>query len=133
MLQTLHRLTVAQQRAARPPRPMATLAPAVTSPIADVAAQELEAIAVEAVEEAGPATHGDDTPGALDRLDQPAISAPVKLVFHCWVIVFGLVGAQMGWVLRPFIGDPNREFMWFRARDSNFLQAVWNALLGMFS
>jgi hypothetical protein len=22
----------------------------------------------------------------------------------CWVVVFGLVGAQMGWVLRPFIG-----------------------------
>jgi hypothetical protein len=125
LLQTLHRLAIAQQRASRPPLP--------TAPPAETPAQELEAIAVETVEEAGSDMRGEDSHGALDRLDQPAISAPVKLVFRCWVILFGLVGAQMGWVLRPFIGDPNREFMWFRPRDSNFLQAVWNALLGMFS
>ena len=117
LLQTLHRLTVAQHRAARP----------VTAPV-DATAQELETIAVETVEEAGA-----ETPGALDRLDQPTISAPVKIVFRCWVIVFGVVGAQMGWVLRPFIGDPNKDFMWFRPRDSNFLQAVWNAFVGLFS
>ena len=28
------------------------------------------------------------------------------------MVVFGLVGAQMGWVLRPFIGNPNQPFQW---------------------
>ena len=48
----------------------------------------------------------------------------VKTVFKLWVIVFALVGAQMGWVLRPFIGNPNLPFTWFRGRESNFFQAV---------
>jgi hypothetical protein len=34
----------------------------------------------------------------------------------------------MGWVLRPFIGDPNQPFTWFRPRESNFFEAVLNAL-----
>jgi len=49
------------------------------------------------------------------------------------VIVFGLVGAQMGWVLRPFIGNPDVPFTWFRVRESSFFEAVWNALMKLFS
>lgn len=116
LLQTLHRLTVAQQRDERQPRP-------ALPPDATAAGEQLEAIVAEAVEE----------PGALDRLDQSPASAPVKVVFRCWVVVFGLVGAQMGWVLRPFIGNPAQPFEWFRPRDSNFLQAVWNSIVGLFS
>jgi len=39
-------------------------------------------------------------------------------------VVFCLVGAQMSWVLRPFIGDPERPFEWFRPRESNFFESV---------
>jgi hypothetical protein len=49
------------------------------------------------------------------------------------MIVFALVGAQMGWVLRPFIGAPHLKFTWFRERKSNFFEAVLNALEGLFS
>jgi hypothetical protein len=45
-------------------------------------------------------------------------------VFRIWVLVFGLVGAQMGWVMRPFIGDPTKPFTFFRQRESNFFQDV---------
>ena len=38
--------------------------------------------------------------------------------------VFALVGAQMGWVLRPFIGAPNAPVTFFREREGNFFQAV---------
>ena len=51
-----------------------------------------------------------------------------RLVFGCWVVVFAVVGAQMGWVLRPFIGSPTQPFEWFRARESNFFEAVLHAL-----
>lgn len=63
-------------------------------------------------------------PGALDRIEGHILGQHVKTVFRLWVVVFGLVGAQMGWVLRPFIGNPEMRFTWFRARESNFFEAV---------
>ncbi len=63
-------------------------------------------------------------PGALDWIEGHILGRHVKTVFRLWVIVFGLVGAQMGWVLRPFIGNPEMRFTWFRARESNFFEAV---------
>ena len=66
--------------------------------------------------------------GPLDQLQGVAVSRNVKKVFSIWIMVFGLVGAQMGWVLRPFIGSPDQPFEFFRARNSNFFEAVWNIL-----
>ncbi|MBI3866112.1 MAG: hypothetical protein HY290_29895 [Planctomycetia bacterium] len=71
--------------------------------------------------------------GALDKVEGYTLGKQVRVVFRCWVVVFALVGAQMSWVLRPFIGDPNREFEWFRARESNFFQSVWYTFLSLFS
>lgn len=62
-----------------------------------------------------------------------AVANNVRMVVRLWIIVFGLVGAQMGWVLRPFIGTPTVPFTWFRARESNFFQAVMKALSQLFS
>lgn len=50
--------------------------------------------------------------------------SPATVIFRVWVVVFAIVGAQMSWVLRPFIGSPDREFSWFRERSGNFFQAV---------
>ena len=49
------------------------------------------------------------------------------------MLLFGVVGAQMGWVLRPFLGNPNVPFTWFRERESNFFEAVFQALKSLFS
>jgi hypothetical protein len=60
-----------------------------------------------------------------DPEDEDEVSdRSVRLVFATWVAVFGLVGAQMSWVLRPFLGDPDKPFEWFRPRESNFFEAV---------
>ena len=72
-------------------------------------------------------------PGPLDAIEGHVLSKHVKVVFGCWVVVFGLVGAQMGWVLRPFIGSPSMPFQWFRERESNFFQAVVRAVQDLFS
>ncbi|MFI4861548.1 MAG: hypothetical protein ACIAXF_12815 [Phycisphaerales bacterium JB063] len=56
---------------------------------------------------------------ALDRYT-PVTPGKAKAVFRVWVVVYAVVGAQMGWVLRPFIGAPNVEFTWLRGKDSNF-------------
>jgi hypothetical protein len=53
-------------------------------------------------------------------------------VFLVWLVVFGLVGAQMGWVLRPFVGSPHLDFTWFRPREASFFEAVLKALRHLF-
>jgi hypothetical protein len=70
---------------------------------------------------------------ALDPLENRVLSKHVKMVFRLWVIVFALVGAQMGWVLRPFVGNPATPFTWLRGRDSNFFQAVYQTFASLFS
>ena len=54
------------------------------------------------------------------------------MVFTLWLLAFALVGAQMAWVLRPFIGDPQRPFEWLRSRESNFFLDVFQALGQLF-
>jgi hypothetical protein len=115
LLQTLNRLTLVWgemlSSASRPDRP----------PVASENAAQEEA----------PPPH--KAPGALDRLDGMATDARVKSIFRIWAIIFGLVGAQMGWVLRPFIGDASIPFIFFSPRESNFFQAVANALIKLLS
>jgi hypothetical protein len=73
----------------------------------------------------GPDHRGQQEPvSALDPLEGRVLGKHVRVVFQVWVIVFSLVGAQMGWVLRPFIGHPGMPFVWLRGRESNFFQAV---------
>ena len=67
------------------------------------------------------------------RKPRPAAS-PATTLFRIWVVVFAVVGAQMSWVLRPFLGAPGLEFELFREREGNFFMAVVNAagnLLGL--
>jgi len=66
--------------------------------------------------------------GPLDRESNVVLGQHIWKVFWCWLVVFSLVGAQMGWVLRPFIGSPDMPFTWFRARESNFFEAVLNVI-----
>jgi hypothetical protein len=63
------------------------------------------------------------SPGSMGPIQRSA-SPPVRIVFAIWVLLFGLIGAQMGWVLRPFIGAPSAKVTFFRARQGNFFEAV---------
>ena len=108
LLQTLHRLTLAlhwepsDQKAAtsasRQEAAAAVNAAVVGTPPAElpVSAQLVNDI------------------GALELPDSRQISRRVTGVVKCWIVLFALVGAQMSWVLRPFIGDPNAPFAWLR-------------------
>jgi hypothetical protein len=63
----------------------------------------------------------------------PKPGAGVRTIFRVWVLVFGLVGAQMAWIMRPFIGDPKLPFSWFRPKQSNIFEAIISAMQQMFS
>lgn len=49
-------------------------------------------------------------------------------VFYFWVIIFGVVGAQMGWLMRPFIGHPDADFQVFRSRNGSFISGLFENL-----
>lgn len=36
-------------------------------------------------------------------------------LMRLWLLLYAFVGIQMGWVLRPFVGDPNNTVEFFRA------------------
>jgi hypothetical protein len=55
-----------------------------------------------------------------------------RIVWYGWLIAFAVVGAQMSWVLRPFIGSPTREFAWFRPREASFFEAVYRSIRTLF-
>jgi len=57
--------------------------------------------------------------GELPRLPPGPHGPSARKTFRVWLIIYALVGAQMGWVLRPFIGAPNLPFELFRAREAN--------------
>lgn len=48
-----------------------------------------------------------------------------------WVVIFGTIGLQMAWVLRPFIGGPNSAFVLFRDTQSNAFAAIFRAIGGL--
>jgi hypothetical protein len=106
--QTLHRLTFTPPRlAGTPPAPEAPATPP-------------------------PLRAGSLPPGPLDLPTGHALGSHVRGVFRCWMILFMLVGSQMAWVLRPFIGEPGTPFSLFRHRQANFFVGVWEHLQNLF-
>ena len=48
---------------------------------------------------------------------QPAVpqQRPASMtLLYIWILLFGFVGTQLAWTLRPFFGDPGRPFALFR-------------------
>ena len=59
----------------------------------------------------------------LRRLYRPLIQRNRRHLWllRSWLVIYAFVGIQMGWTLRPFVGDPHAPVQFFRA------QAVGNA------
>ncbi len=49
-----------------------------------------------------------------------------SMVLVSWIWLFGIVGTQMGWTLRPFFGAPGTSFVLMRPVDSNFYQEFFH-------
>ena len=64
---------------------------------------------------------------------RPPEAPRAREVFRVWLILYALVGAQMGWILRPFILDPKLEFVWFRGREANIFTDLLRTLAKLLS
>lgn len=62
------------------------------------------------------------------QLCNPESGRRMRLPLLLYLLVFGSVGAQMAWVLRPFIGSPSLGFELVRDLESNIFAHV----LGLF-
>lgn len=125
LLQTLHRVLSLDESPDEPNTNEPHIAPSTEPPATNAGFYEP---ALEAPPD-------ESTPSS--PLDMPAgqvLGRHTRSVFRCWIVLFSLVGAQMGWVLRPFIGQPDLAFTFFRPKESNFFSAVagalWNLLSG---
>ena len=112
LLQTLQRIAIAQTVELPPtaPPPPQDPSPGIEPPVPPALTP--------------PPLAPGNFPGALDRVGPPGIGSQVRAVFVIWIIVFGLVGSQMGWIMRPFIGAPDAPVTFFRSREGSFFQAV---------
>lgn len=53
-----------------------------------------------------------------------------RKLLQAWLILYGLVGSQLGWTLRPFFGAPGEPFQLFRPDiGGNFYSTVIQTLL----
>ena len=48
-------------------------------------------------------------------------------VTRVWVLIFALVGTQLAWNLRPFVGTNQMPFSMFRQQEGNFYTAVMHS------
>jgi hypothetical protein len=73
----------------------------------------------------------------LRRDYTPLIRANSKhrFMLYTWLLIYVFVGIQLGWVLRPFVGNPRypvqffREGSWSNAYEV-LIELIWNALAG---
>jgi hypothetical protein len=50
-------------------------------------------------------------------------------IMQIWILVFGFVGTQMAWSLRPFVGSPEQPFTVFRGEtEGNFYTSVAHSI-----
>jgi hypothetical protein len=67
------------------------------------------------------------------RRDGRSAPDPGRRVFRIWTLVYAVVGCQMAWILRPFLGQPGDGFVLFGERRSNFFAGVPEVLRALFS
>jgi hypothetical protein len=64
------------------------------------------------------------------RMEQPLNN----LLLRIWIIIYAIVGMQLGWRLRPFIGNQGMPFEILREQDGgNFYIMVWRSLQNLLS
>lgn len=69
----------------------------------------------------------------MKPIDTDDLSQSVKVrtnILRFWLGLYGLVGSQLGWTLRPFFGTTG-QFELFRPREGSFFAAVHTMLMNL--
>jgi hypothetical protein len=57
---------------------------------------------------------------------------PSMTLLYIWILLFGFVGTQLAWTLRPFFGSPGKPFSLYREIDGNFYAEIFRTLSHLF-
>ena len=57
---------------------------------------------------------------------------PSMTLLYVWILLFGFVGTQLAWTLRPFFGSPGMKFSLYRDIDGNFYAEILRTLADLF-
>ncbi|GAA0422327.1 hypothetical protein Aca07nite_87220 [Actinoplanes capillaceus] len=49
-------------------------------------------------------------------------------LLYIWILLFGFVGTQLAWTLRPFFGSPGKDFQLFRSIGGTFYADVFDTI-----
>lgn len=64
---------------------------------------------------------------------QPSAERPASMtLLYIWILLFGFVGTQLAWTLRPFFGSPGEGFALFRSIEGNFYAEIVRTLGDLF-
>jgi len=59
------------------------------------------------------------------RRGLPQAERPASMtLLYIWILLFGFVGTQLAWTLRPFFGDRGQDFALFRGIEGNFYSEI---------
>jgi len=56
------------------------------------------------------------------------VARPAWTILRLWLVIYAVVGAQMAWILRPFVGNPEQPLEAFRSTESSFFKGLLDAL-----
>jgi hypothetical protein len=63
----------------------------------------------------------------------PAATTPPSMaLLYVWIFLFGFVGTQLAWTLRPFFGSPGMKFSLYREIDGNFYAEISRTISHLF-
>ncbi|AFZ16165.1 hypothetical protein [Allocoleopsis franciscana] len=63
----------------------------------------------------------------LSKEDEEGLKTRMSIL-RFWLFLYGFVGTQLAWTLRPFFGKPDSPFELFREMQGNFYLDVFQAL-----
>jgi hypothetical protein len=64
--------------------------------------------------------------------DVPAERPTRMTLVYIWILLFGFVGTQLAWTLRPFFGDPDAPFALFREISGTFYGDILSTIGTLF-
>ena len=69
-------------------------------------------------------------PRPVRPVGQP--TPPSMTLLYVWIFLFGFVGTQLAWTLRPFFGSPDKDFSLYRDIDGNFYAEIFRTIADLF-
>jgi hypothetical protein len=72
-------------------------------------------------------------PARVPAQQLPPGQRPASMgLLYIWILLFGFVGTQLGWTLRPFFGSPDEPFQIVREINGNFYVDIVDTLGRLF-